>query len=186
MNASPPPRPEGGGEGEGEPDGPRAFAVGYKPHGGDLMVYGGGAMTLVGVLATLVNGQPGFLLASLVGSLSALYFQPTMDLKSPQLGANRSGIYVARLGFIPWSEVAEIRVEHKALRTMRLATLVIGTVRPLREAVTEPDRVPFIRRFTAHNARISGGKVRVPLHTLSMNPEVVEARLRNLHAAASE
>ena len=180
MNASPPPRPEGGGEGE-PAGGPRAFAVGYKPHGGDLMVYGGGAMTVVGVLATVVNGQPGFLLASIVGSLSALYFQPTMDLKSPQLGANRSGLYVARVGFIPWSEITEIHVEHRALRTMRLATLVVGTARPLKEAVSEPDRVPPMRRLMSRNARVSGGKLRVPLHTLAMNPDVIEARLRELH-----
>ena len=27
--------------------GPRPFATGYKPHSGDMMVYGGGALTVV-------------------------------------------------------------------------------------------------------------------------------------------
>ncbi len=183
MDATVPPRPEGGGGG-GDPSAPQAFAVGYKAHGGDLMVYGGGALTLIGVLATLINGQPGFLIASIIGSLSALYFQPTMDLKAPQLGANAAGLYVARVGFIPWAEVAEIHVERKALRTMRLATLVIATTRPFAEAVSEPERIPPLRHLTSRNARMSGGKLRVPLHTLAMNPDVIEARLKALQAAS--
>ena len=79
-----------------------------------------------------------------------------------------------------WKQAAE---ERRALRTMHLATLVVGTARPLSAAVSEPDRVPPLRRLTARNARVSRGKVRVPLHTLAMNPDVIEARLRNLHDA---
>ncbi|GAB5377005.1 MAG: hypothetical protein AcusKO_34670 [Acuticoccus sp.] len=173
---------DGGGEGRGTP---RAFAAGYRAHSGDLMVYGGGALTLIGVLATVVQGTPVFLVASLVGTLSALYFQPTIDLKTPQLGANQHGIYLARIGFIPWEEITEIRVEHRALRTMRLATLIVRTGRPLAEAVSEPDRVSVLARFTARNARVShNGTIRAPLHTLSMDPPVIETRLRALYAAS--
>lgn len=172
--------PEGGGGGMT----PRAFAVGYKPHAGDLMVYGGGALTLVGVLATVVNGTPAFLLASIVGSLSAFYFHPTIDLATPQLGADTHGIFVARVGLVPWAEVAEIRVERRALRTMRLATLILRTRRPLSEAVAKPERVSLLARLTARNAKASGDHVRVPLHTLAVSPEAIETRLRALYAAS--
>lgn len=180
--------PDGPGDGRGggeERGTPRAFAVGYRAHSGDLMVYGGGALTLIGVLATVVQGTPVYLLASIVGTLSALYFQPTIDLKTPQLGANQQGLYLARIGFMPWEEIAEIRVERRALRTMNLATLIVRTAHPLAQSVTEPDRVPFLARFTSRNARVSrDGTIRAPLHPLAMNPDVIETRLRALYAAS--
>lgn len=180
MDEAPPGEPGGGGEG-----GPRPFAIGYKAHNGDLMVYGGGALTLIGVLATVVNVNPAFLLASLVGSGSAFYFHPTLDLKTPQLGASREALYIARVGIIPWSEIAEISVQHRALRTVSLATLMVRTARPWREAVSQRDRIGLLGRITARNTRVvSADTVHVPLHTLAMNPEVVESRLRTLYEAS--
>ncbi|MEM7695336.1 MAG: hypothetical protein AAF318_12865 [Pseudomonadota bacterium] len=172
-----PPRPT--------PDPSGAFAVGYKPHQGDLMVYGGGALTLIGVVATFVNVQPGFLLASLAGSLSALYFHPTLDLETPQLAADAKGLYVARYGIIPWSAIGAIRVEHRALRTMRLATLIVETKEPLEAVISAPDRLSLIQRFTARNARRKGGRLHVELHTLAVAPETIERRLRSLYGAGT-
>lgn len=171
MDATPP-------EGPGPVERPaRAFATGYRPHSGDMMVYGGGAMTLVGVLATVVNATPVFLIASLAGSLSALYFRPTLDTQRAQLGANAQGIYIARIGIIEWDRIADLRVEHHALRTMRLATLVVVPDGPLDEAVAKRETLPLAERFAARNARVKGGAIRVPLHTLAMPVDVMEERL---------
>lgn len=175
----------GGGGGEGGASGPRPFAVGYRAHTGDLMVYGGGVMTLIGVLGAVVNGTPAFLLASVVGTLSALYFHPTLDLRTPQLGADTSGIFVARIGVIPWSSIADIHVERRAVRTMHLATLIIRTGGPLNEAVVAPDPVPLMMRLTARNANVSGNTIKVSLHPLNATPEVIEGRLRALAASST-
>ncbi|RAH98237.1 hypothetical protein DLJ53_26350 [Acuticoccus sediminis] len=181
MDALPPdhPRPDR------EPQMPRAFATGYKAHSGDLMVYGGGVMTLIGVLATVVNGTPVFLLISLVGTAMALYFWPTVDTRRPQLGADVNGIYVARFGILPWDKVADLRFEHHALRTMRLSTLVIVPSVPLAEAIVQPDPVPLAERFASRNARLKKGTIHVPLHPLAMPIDDIEARVTALRAAAS-
>jgi len=186
------PPPEGGDDEDGaavgtppDPWAARSFLVGYRAHNGDMMVFGGIMMIFVGILATVVRTSPGFLVASVVGALSAFYFRPTLDLKTPQLGASRNGLYIARVGIIPWEEVAEIRVVHRALRTLRLATLVVRTGRPLGEAVSQPDRLTLLQRITARNARVvSGAEVHVPLHTLAMSAREIEERLRALYDAA--
>ena len=183
MDATPTPEPGGPGGGGNGARRPAAFTVGYRPHSGDLMVYGGGALTFVGFLAMVVNAEPAFLIASIVGTLSALYFHPTLNLRTPQIGADVEGLYVARIGIIPWSEIAEMRVEHRALRTMRLATLIVRTARPLKQAVAKPERVPLMERFTAQNARVYGNTIKASLHTLNAPPADVEQRLMALYAA---
>ena len=180
MDAIPPehPRPER------EPKLPRAFATGYRAHMGDMMVYGGGVLTIIGVLATFINAAPVFLLISLAGTISAAYFRPTIDTQRPQLGADVNGIYVARFGILPWERVADMRIEYHALRTMQLSTLVIVPSGPLSEAIVQPDQVPLAERFASRNARLKAGEIRVPLHPLAMKPEDIEARLKALRAAA--
>ncbi|WMS42514.1 hypothetical protein RDV64_21015 [Acuticoccus sp. MNP-M23] len=174
----------GGGDGNGEGGVPKAFAVGYRPHTGDMMVYGGAMMTLVGVLAAVVHGSPVFFIASIVGSLCALYFHPTLDLNTPQLGADTEGIFIARFGMIPWSEIAEIGVRHRALRTMHLSTLIVQTRRPLKEAIAVPDRIGLLGRLCAANARRKGGAIHVTLHTLGLPADAIGARLAALQAAS--
>lgn len=163
---------------------PRAFATGYRAHSGDMMVYGGGVVTLVGVIATFVNGNPAFLVASLAGSLSSLYFWPTVDVRQPQLGANSDGIYVARIGVIGWPSVETMVVQRRALRTMNLATLFVTLNRPLSDALLVPEEVPLSMRYTARNARVSGKTVRVELHTLAMPVDAIETRLRALRRSS--
>lgn len=180
MDALPPsdPRPNR------EPNLPRAFATGYKPHSGDMMVYGGGAMTIVGVLAALINAAPIFLIISVVGSLSALYFWPVVDTRRPQLGADVNGIFIARFGILPWENVADLHIEHHALRTIRLATLTIVPVGSIAEAIAQPDPLPLTERFAARNAKAKNGAIQVPLHSLAMPIDDIEERLRALRAAA--
>lgn len=174
MDATPQPRPPQ------EPPQNRAFATGYKRHSGDMMVYGGGVLTLIGVIVSVLNGHPGPLLASLVGSASAYFYHPTLDTQRAQLGANDDGLFVARVGFIPWSAVRDVRVERRALRTLHLAHLTVLTEGPVGEAVSVPDVVPVAERFTTRNARVSGDTIRVELHTLAMAPDVIEFRLKRL------
>lgn len=184
MRFSPPASPGGAGGGNGGSNAPQAFATGYKPHSGDMMVYGGGAVTLVGVLAAFVNTAPSFLLASLAGTFSAFYFWPTLDTRQPQLGADVHGLYVARIGTIGWAAVRRMTVRRRALRTMSLATLVIELDPPLPEALLAGDPVPLSLRFTARNARAHGRRVEVQLHTLAMPVDAVEARLTALRQSA--
>jgi len=177
------PRPGDGGDGGGS-SAPHSFAVGYRPHTGDMMVYGGGMMTLIGVLAAVVHGSPVFFILSIVGSLCALYFYPTLNLRAPQLGADTNGIFIARFGTIRWEEIADIQVQHRALRTMRLATLIVRTKRPLKEAIAVPDRIGLVGRLSAANARRKGGAIHVTLHTLTLPPDSIGRRLHALQAAA--
>lgn len=166
----------GTGGGGGEPM-RRAFATGYKKHSGDMMVYGGGAMTVLGVLAMALTGQPGFLLLSLAGSVSALFFWPLVDVRTPQLGASAEGLYVARIGLIKWSAVRTMRVQRRALRTMNLASLIVELDPPVPEALVHADVVPLAQRFTTRNARTNGRRVEVTLHTLAMPIDAIDARL---------
>ena len=153
------PPDDGGGGGEPDPGSGGgsplrkgvAFAVGYRKNSGDMMVYGGGAVTLIGVVATVVNAQPAFMIASLAGTISAFYFWPTMAFDRPQLGADARGIYVAHVGLIRWSAVADWWVERRALRTMHLATLEIRLAVPLEEALEEAESVPGAERFMSRN-----------------------------------
>ena len=171
----PGPDPSGGGSPEGRP-----FAVGYRRNSGDMMVYGGGAVTLIGVVATVVNAQPAFMLASLAGTLSAFYFWPTMAFERPQLGADARGIYVAHVGLIRWGAIADWRVERRALRTMHLATLDIRLAVPLDDALEEAETVPWAEKLMSRNETVSGKTIRVTLHTLAMDDQEIEARLRTL------
>ncbi|MCF3936104.1 hypothetical protein L1787_22185 [Acuticoccus sp. M5D2P5] len=175
------------GDGPGPGGGtPTPFVAGYKPHQGDLMVYGGGVATLIGVLATVVQVNPVFLVISLMGTFSALYFWPTLDPRVPQLGADLRGIYVARVGIIRWEAIADMKVEWHALRTMQLSTLVLKVDGPLKDALAYREKVPLLHRVSAHNARVSGSTVKVTLHTLNMDPAVIEKRLVALRAAAKD
>lgn len=160
-----------------ERPGPRPFATGYKPSSGDMMVYGGGAMTVVGVLAAALNDAPGFLVISVIGSLSALHFYPLVDTRAPQLGASPDGLYVARIGVVAWDAIRSMHVERRAIRTMHLSTLVVELDKPLAEAVVLPESVPLLKRLTSRPARVRGNTIRVDLHALAMAPDVVEARL---------
>jgi len=145
-----------------------------------MMVYGGGVLTLVGVLATVVNAEPAFMLASLAGTFSAFYFWPTLDTRRPQLGADQRGIYVARVGLVRWDAIADWRVERRALRTMRLATLEIRLSTRLPEALAAADSPPLTERLSARNEKVSGDRIRVTLHSLAMPDNEIEARLRSL------
>lgn len=182
FDGSVPPAPGGGDGGDGgrgvEP--PRAFATGYKQHSGDMMVYGGGAITVVGVLATALLGNPLYLIMSVAGSLSALYFWPVVDVNTPQLGANADGLYVARIGVIRWDAIRTMRVQRRALRTMNLANLIVEIDPPLPEALAQAENVPLMQRFTSRNARGNAQRLEVSLHTLAMPVDAIEARLNAL------
>jgi hypothetical protein len=168
----------------GDRPAPRAFATGYKAHSADMMVYGGGAMTVLGVLAAVLNGAPGFLVLSLIGTLSAFHYAPLLETQVPQLGANADGLYLARIGVMRWEAIAGLTVERRSIRSVRLATLVVELDRPLAEAVVLPEPVPLLRRLTARLARVRGRTIRVDLHGLGMSPDVIEARLLAFRDAA--
>lgn len=163
---------------EEPPSGPdkASFAVGYKPHQGDMMVFGGGAMTVFGVIATIVHGTPMGFIASAIGTASAAYFVPTMDVRSPQLGANGDELFIAKVGVLPWGQIDSMHVQYRALRTMRLATLIVRTRGKVGDAVSRTDGT-FWGKFTARNARVGGNTVKVQLHTLAMAPQDIERRL---------
>lgn len=177
MDATPQRPPPGGSPSR------RGFATGYAPNSGDMMVYGGGVATLIGVLATFVNGEPAFLILSLAGSFASFFYWPTIDTKRPQLGASEEGIYVAGIGIIGWGAVENWQVERHALRTMRLARLVITLDRPVSEALVRKEPFSLLRALSTKNAKVRGGQtIRVDLHTLGMAADDIERRLASLSA----
>ncbi|MEM8852388.1 MAG: hypothetical protein AAGD34_01730 [Pseudomonadota bacterium] len=175
MDATPQRPPPGGSPSR------RGFATGYAPNSGDMMVYGGGVATLIGVLATVVNGDPVFLIISLAGSFASFFYWPTIDTKRPQLGASDEGIYVGGIGVVGWDGVEDWRIERHALRTMRLARLVITLNRPLQDALVQAEPFSLLRLLSTKNAKVRGGQtIRVDLHTLAMGADDIERRLASL------
>jgi hypothetical protein len=157
---------------------PRSFAVGYNPSGGEIYVYGGASLIVIGCIITAVQGHPAALLLSLVGLGSTLYYRPLMEPRRPQLGASMQGLYVERIGIIGWRAISDIDMTETYIRTMRFTRLVVTLSMPLDKATVQPEVVTSWRRYTSRNWSIKGNRLEIKLDTLRADPEVVLRRVK--------
>ena len=157
---------------------PRSFAVGYNPSGGEIYVYGGASLVVIGCILTAVQGNPAALLLSLVGLGSTFYYRPLMENRRPQLGASMQGLYVERIGVIGWRAIADVDMTETYIRTMRFTRLVVTLSMPLDTATVQPEVVPAWRRYTSRNWTHKDNRLEIKLDTLKADPEVVLRRVK--------
>lgn len=160
---------------------PQAFTVGYNPSGGEIYIYGGAALVVIGCIVTVVQGHPAGLLLSLVGLGSTIYYRPLMEPRRPQLGASMQGLYVERIGVIGWRAIADIDMVETYIRTMRFNKLVVTLSMPLDKATVQPETVTSWRRYTSRNWTLKGNRLEIKLDTLKADPEVVLRRVKAFH-----
>jgi hypothetical protein len=147
-----------------------------------MLVYGGIAVAVIGVVATVVNAADVFLVLTAAGLVSAGYFWPLVERKRPQLGASATGLYVDRIGIIGWPAIEWLDLHQTALRSMQLATLRVKLRVPLEKAVVAEERVPLTKRFTTRNWKMNGDVLEIRLHTLTGRPPEVYEKIRAFHA----
>lgn len=161
---------------------PQAISAAYVRNSGDVLVYGGFFLIVLGVLAAWVNGEAAFLLLSVAGLASSFYFYPTSDHEAPQLAASSRGLYVDRIGTIPWQAIREVRLRRQALRTMRLAYLTVVVDGALGDVTEAPDlALPF--RLMTRNWRRTREGLEIRLHTLDQPAERIHATIERFLAA---
>lgn len=170
---------------EGPEPVPRSFAVGYNPSGGEIYVYGGASLVVIGCLITAVQGNPAALLLSLIGLGSTFYYRPLMEPRRAQLGASMQGLYVERIGIIGWRAIADIDMFETYIRTMRFTKLIVTLSLPLDKAVVQPDVIPSWRRYTSKNWSLKGNRLEIKLDTLRADPEVVLRRVKAFQKMAA-
>lgn len=126
----------------------RRFTTRFHPRSGELFVYGS---FFGGALSVFLFFQSGNLLIipfSLSCFLMTFYFQPFLDTESPQIGADTSGIYVRKLGHIPWSVIEAFRVQRVAVRNVERACLQIKLKDGWQNAINCLNKVPVHDRYT--------------------------------------
>lgn len=176
--------PDSSGAGEPEPV-PRSFAIGYTPTAGEMFVYGGASLVVIGCIITAVQGHPAALILSVIGLASTFYYRPLMEARRPQLGATMQGLYVERIGVIGWRAIADLEMTETYIRTMRFTKLIVTLKGPLEKVVVQPEQVQTWRRYTCRNWTRKGDRLEIKLDTLKADPEVVMRRIKAFHRMAN-
>ncbi len=126
----------------------RRFATRFHPRSGELFVYGS---FFCGALSFFLFFQTGNLVIvpfSLCCFFATFYFQPFLDTESAQIGADTSGIYVRKLGHIPWSVIEAFRVQRIAVRNVERAALQIKLKDDWQSALDCLNQISIYDRFT--------------------------------------
>lgn len=166
----------------GRSDAGAAFAVGFDRSSGDLLVYGMAMVGAVLLVSGIGSGNTMLTAATLLPLALAFRNYPLIDRSAPQLGANGQGLFVERLGFISWAEIADLDLQQTSVRNMLLARLIVTLHRPLNETAIQPHAVPVWKRFMMKNWRHrkvpdGGCQLILDLHPLTEQAEDVMARL---------
>lgn len=159
------------------------FAVGYNRSSGEAIVYGGVFMAVACTALAALFKMPILNILAIVPFGVGLWHLPMIEKQVPQLGANKDGLFVERIGFLNWADIKAIGLSSTAVRTMELTTLEITLSRPLEEAIAKPQAFPFWKKLMIRNwqtRKLSDGDVLVcvQLHTLKANPSDVLQKLR--------
>ncbi len=167
-----------------EPEtGPQAgtpLAIGYRSGSGDTLVYGSFMVAALGVLLAFTTEQPWFLILAACGFWGAYYYHPYIETKRPQLGANQNGLYLERLGFLSWGDIADMELFETSVRSIRLQTLKVSLHRPLSDSVAKPEKFNPFRVLMIRCWRQTGAtSLEIAVHTLEANPNNLLHRLRS-------
>ncbi|MEP3280181.1 MAG: hypothetical protein ABJN26_11505 [Stappiaceae bacterium] len=158
----------------------KPLAIGYRSGSGESLVYGSFMAAALGVLLAFITDEPWFLVLAAVGLGGAYYYRPYVESKRPQLGANADGLYLERLGFIAWADIADIQLFETSVRSIQLQTLKISLNRPLKETISKPEKPNVFRYLMARCWRRTGPRsVDIAIHSLEANPDNLLARLRS-------
>ena len=138
-----------------------------------------GAVLLVSGIG---SGNTMLTAAALLPLALAFRNYPLIDRSAPQLGANGQGLFVERLGFISWAEIADLNLQQTSVRNMLLDRLIVTLHRPLEDAAVRPHAVPLWKRFMMKNwrhGRSPDGQscLIIDLHPLTERAESVIDRL---------
>ena len=125
----------------------RRFATGFHPRNSELLVYGSFALGAFLMLVSFTSGFIVFFPLGIVCLASTFYFQPFLDTKSAQLGADSRGIYIRGLGHIPWTSVEDFRIVRVAVRSVEVARLQLKLREDWRSTVSCPKYVPYQERL---------------------------------------
>lgn len=161
----------------------KPLAIGYRSGSGDSLVYGSFMVAALGVLLAFTTEQPWFLILAAGGLWGAYYYHPYIETKRPQLGASQDGLYLERLGFIAWADIADIELFETSVRSIRLHTLKVSLHRPLQESIAKPEKLnPFRVLMTRCWRRTGPATIDIAIHTLEANPNNLLHRLRSFMA----
>lgn len=170
-------------DGMNEDEGPRPFAIGFDKASGDSLVFGG---VLVGALFVFISfslNQPFLAVGALIPLGVAFWHYPMIDRRTPQFGASSDGLFVDRLGFIDWAEIAKFELQHSSVRNIRLVRLEVSLHRPLKDTAIKRQVFPLwksvmTRCWSLRRDEDGSEKLVVQLHLLTKDPDQVLARLR--------
>lgn len=170
------------------PSSAKPFAVGYKRANGEGLVYGA-MLFAVGFLVLGLFGKAQILVSlSLIPIFIAYWFYPMIDRGQPQLGANKDGLFLERLGFLKWDAISAFELKKTSVRTIEVTKLSMKLNRPLEEAIAKPQVFPFWKAFMSRCWKVvkpakdaqadAPVEILVDLHPLEADPEEIFTRLR--------
>ncbi|MEM6710715.1 MAG: hypothetical protein AAF590_00345 [Pseudomonadota bacterium] len=149
---------------------PRSLGVNYLPGSGDMMAYGGIVLFARGVLAYFVQGNPIFLWMCPIGLVVSAHFYPLIEKGVVRLGADNRGMFFEGLGVVPWGAIKRVHHTQRALRTLRLHTMMVELTDAPENVVIDPNPFPAWKRFMAKAWKAHGAVITVELHPLAKDP----------------
>ncbi|MEP0707005.1 hypothetical protein [Parvibaculum sp.] len=167
----------------GQAAGPDFLTAQYSKEKGESIVYSGvlaaGALVLFGVPRAPVLA----ILAALAALAVAMYHWPYVTRERKALSVTPAGIYLDRLGLLPWNAISDVQIVNRYVRMIRNAELRISLRRPLETAVENAPVTGIVRRYMYRCwTKLSPQEIAVKLSTLDAKPEAVEAAVRqHLH-----
>lgn len=162
----------------------KPFAIGYKRANGEGIVYGAMLFAFGFLVLGLFGGAKVLTSLSLIPIFVAYWYYPMVDRGQPQLGANKDGLFLERLGFLSWDAISSLDLKATAVRTIDIKVLKITLNRPLEEAIAKPQVFPVWKAVMTRNWKVRKASgdgspiVEVNLHTLNGEPDEILTRLR--------
>ncbi|MFD1695179.1 hypothetical protein [Roseibium aestuarii] len=159
------------------------FAIGYRRSNGEGLVYGG-LMFAAGLLVLGLFGKARILTSlSLIPIFVAYWHYPMVDRGQPQLGANKDGLFLERLGFLRWDAIAGFHLRQTSVRMIEIAVLDITLTGTLEDAIAKAQVFPFWRAVMTRCWKVKKNQdgqtvLRVNLHPLNGEAEEIVSRLR--------
>lgn len=163
---------------------PASFAVGFDRKQGESFVYGclifGILIAVVGIAAQV----PYLTLGALVPLAVGWWHYPMIEKGLPQLAANKSGLFVERLGQLDWAAIQSVEQKQTSVRNIILVRLEINLNRTVDQALIEPHEFPVWKNVMMRNwkkSTLEDGRQRltVDLHPLTGNSEDIVGRIRS-------
>ncbi len=126
----------------------RRYTAHFHPRSGELFVYGSFSCGALSLFLFFNSGNLVFLPFFSACLFMTFYFQPFLDTENAQIGADTTGIYVRKLGHIPWSTIEAFRVQRIAVRSVERASLQIKLRDNWQNHINCVNPFPAYDRFT--------------------------------------